>query len=192
MSPDQRREAVVRAALPLLIEHGPALTTRQVAQAAGIAEGTVFRAFTDKDELVRTCVTEAFRTDELREHLAATADEPDLPERFVRIGVLIDEHLARVGELMRTLATHGYDVHQHGDGSADRKPGDPPQFIAEITEATAPLLEAEQLRRPPEEVVRTFLGVLMSTRFEPDADSGDRRERVRRKVDLLLRGALPD
>lgn len=192
MSPDQRREAVVGAALPLLIEHGTALTTRQVAQAAGIAEGTVFRAFTDKDELVRTCVTEAFRTDELREHLAATADEPDLPERFVRIGVLIDEHLARVGELMRTLATHGYDVHKHGDGSADRKPGDPPQFIAEITEATAPLLEAEQLRRPPEEVVRTFLGVLMSTRFEPDADSGDRRERVRRKVDLLLRGALPD
>lgn len=186
MTPEQRREFVVRAALPLLIEHGPALTTRQVAQAAGIAEGTVFRAFADKDELVRTCVTEAFRTDELRELLAGAAEEPDLQERVVRVGVLIDEHLARIGALMRTLATHGYDVHKR----TGHRPEDPPQFIAEITEATAPLLDGEQLRRPPEEVARTFLGVLLSTRFEPEA--GDHRERVRRKVDLLLRGALLD
>lgn len=175
----------MRAALPLLIEHGAGLTTRQVAQAAGIAEGTVFRAFADKDELVRTCVTEAFRTDELRQRLAEVAAEPDLLERVTAAGELIDEHLTRIGELMRTMATSGYDVHRH-KGSP---PGEPPRFVEEIAAATAELLEQEQLRRPPDEIARTLIGVLMSLGFERD---GERRERVRGRVDLLLRGALPD
>ena len=40
---------IVDAALPLLLEHGEMVTTRQIADAAGIAEGTIFRAFADKD-----------------------------------------------------------------------------------------------------------------------------------------------
>ena len=45
LSPDERRRAIVDAVLPLLIEHGRAVTTRQMAEAAGIAEGTIFRVF---------------------------------------------------------------------------------------------------------------------------------------------------
>ena len=54
---DDRRAAIVDVAIPLLREHGPGLTTRQVAEAAGIAEGTLFRAFGSKDELVQACAT---------------------------------------------------------------------------------------------------------------------------------------
>lgn len=176
----------MRAALPLLIEHGSALTTRQVSQAAGIAEGTVFRAFADKEELVRTCVTEAFRTDELRTRIAETAAEPDLADRMTAAGVLVDEHMTRIGELMQTLATSGYDVRKHSGGPPDR----PPQFVEDIIGATVPLLAGEQLRRPEQEIARVFFGLLTSLRFE--RITGDRREHVRRRVDLLLRGALPD
>ena len=49
MSVEDRRAAIVEAALPLLIEHGANVTTSQIAAAAGIAEGTVFRAFGDKN-----------------------------------------------------------------------------------------------------------------------------------------------
>ena len=55
MSPDERRTAIVEVAIPLLEEHGATLTTKQVAEAAGIAEGTLFRAFGTKDELVHAC-----------------------------------------------------------------------------------------------------------------------------------------
>ena len=49
---EDRRRELAQATLPLVIEHGRAVTTRQIAQAAGVAEGTIFRVFDTKDDLV--------------------------------------------------------------------------------------------------------------------------------------------
>src|SRR5437870_13782171 len=49
---DERRRMIVDATLPLLLETGEMVTTRQIADAAGIAEGTIFRVFSDKDALI--------------------------------------------------------------------------------------------------------------------------------------------
>ena len=62
LSPEDRRASLVEVTIPLLREHGVAVTTRQVAEAAGIAEGTVFRAFGSKDELVQACAAAVFDT----------------------------------------------------------------------------------------------------------------------------------
>ncbi len=62
LSPEDRRASLVEVTIPLLREHGVAVTTKQVAEAAGIAEGTVFRAFGTKDELVQACATAVFDT----------------------------------------------------------------------------------------------------------------------------------
>lgn len=56
LSGDDRRAMIVDAVIPLLIEHGSAVTTRQIAEAAGIAEGTIFRVFADKDALFAAAV----------------------------------------------------------------------------------------------------------------------------------------
>ena len=48
MSPDDRRRAIVAALVPLIVERGGEVSTREIAQAAGIAEGTIFRVFADK------------------------------------------------------------------------------------------------------------------------------------------------
>jgi AcrR family transcriptional regulator len=52
MTPDDRRAAIVDAVLPLVAERGADVTSRELADAAGVAEGTLFRAFGDKRTLV--------------------------------------------------------------------------------------------------------------------------------------------
>jgi AcrR family transcriptional regulator len=59
MTPDQRRDAIVQAALPLIAELGAAVTTAKIARAAGIGEATIFRVFDDKDAVLQACVAAA-------------------------------------------------------------------------------------------------------------------------------------
>ncbi len=56
MSVEDRRESILDAVVPLLLRHGADVTTKDIADAACIAEGTIFRAFADKDELIRQAV----------------------------------------------------------------------------------------------------------------------------------------
>src|SRR5512146_30593 len=87
LPPDARRASIIEATLPLLRIHGRAVTTSQIAMAAGVAEGTLFRAFPDKEALISAAVCAAFdpapseaelaridRTRGLREQLIAAID----------------------------------------------------------------------------------------------------------------------
>lgn len=77
MAPDDRRSMIAREAVPLFLEHGSALTTRQLADSLGIAEGTIFRAFGDKDALVRA-VVQAF-LEQSRARMAGGIVDASLP-----------------------------------------------------------------------------------------------------------------
>ena len=196
MGLDERREAIVQATLPLLVEHGANLSTRQIAGAAGIAEGTVFRVFTDKDELLRTCLSEAFRTDDLCARVREVPAAEDVPTRLVEAGMLVLDHMAHLGAMMQSLAASGYNIHQQRARQRQDQPNedaaedDPSRFMRELTEATTSLLPPDEprLRIPTDQFVRMYLGLLTSTRFDPLAGQ-DRRAAVAQRVDVLLNGA---
>lgn len=59
LPPEERRAAIIEATLPLVRTHGYAVSTRQIAEAAGVAEGTLFRVFPDKRSLVDAAVASA-------------------------------------------------------------------------------------------------------------------------------------
>ena len=73
MPPEERRAALVEATLPLLLEHGATVSTRQIAEAAGVAEGTIFRVFESKDDLVHACLHDALTNVALAEQLRRPA-----------------------------------------------------------------------------------------------------------------------
>lgn len=69
LPPAERRSMIIEATLPLLVEHGEKVTSRQIADAEGIAEGKIFRAFADKDELIEACVDAALDPEPFEEAL---------------------------------------------------------------------------------------------------------------------------
>ena len=79
MSADDRRTALVEATLPLLLEHGRSVTSRQIAEATGVAEGTIFRVFDSKDALVTAALDHAFDMEPFLADLRRI--EPDQPLR---------------------------------------------------------------------------------------------------------------
>src|SRR4051794_39818294 len=57
---DERRATILDAARALVLEHGRSATTRLIAEAAGVAEGTIFRSFATKDELFDAVIEQEF------------------------------------------------------------------------------------------------------------------------------------
>jgi AcrR family transcriptional regulator len=106
MPPDERRAAIAEATLPLLLERGLGVTTRQIAEAAGIAEGTIFRAFPDKDAVVHAAVELAF--DPSASERALAAIDPDLPfERQLAEAVAVIQHrLSIIWRLVTLVGEH--------------------------------------------------------------------------------------
>ena len=91
---------LVEATLPLLLEHGTSVTTRQIAEAAGVAEGTIFRVFDDKDSLVAAVVDAAFDPTPFERGLAGIDLSLPLRERAEQAVTLLQERIMSIGRLM--------------------------------------------------------------------------------------------
>jgi AcrR family transcriptional regulator len=69
MSPDERRAHILDAVIPLLQANGRDVSTRDIAEAAGVAEGTLFRAFGDKDSIISAAIEKFFDPEPFRNAL---------------------------------------------------------------------------------------------------------------------------
>ncbi|MEY2583065.1 MAG: hypothetical protein QOE09_2914 [Ilumatobacteraceae bacterium] len=96
----ERRAAIIAATLPLLLAHGPAVTTRQIAEAAGIAEGTIFRVFPDIESLVQASVDAAYDPAQVATELATVAATLPFEERLAEAVRILQIRLTSVWQLM--------------------------------------------------------------------------------------------
>ena len=107
LPPQQRRAGIIDAALPLLRAHGDDVTTKQIADAAGIAEGTLFRVFPDKEALIMAAVQQVFDPKPTLEEMNRIDLASPLPERMRGAVEIITRRLDAVWELMSALRMMG-------------------------------------------------------------------------------------
>ena len=100
---EERRAAIIDATLPLLLERGPAVSTRQIAEAAGIAEGTIFRVFPDKDAVIRAVVERAFDPEPTEEALAGIDQSKSFERQLVEAVVIMQRRLADIWRLVTAV-----------------------------------------------------------------------------------------
>lgn len=103
LAPEERREAIIAATRPLLHEHGRATTTKQIAEAAGIAEGTVFRAFASKEELFDAVLEAEFDPTSFLEDVARIDPGLDLRERMIAFTTLLQRRFVGIFSLMAAM-----------------------------------------------------------------------------------------
>ena len=180
LSPEDRRASLVEVTIPLLREHGAAVTTKQVAEAAGIAEGTVFRAFGSKEELVQACVSAVFDSTPAVAELRGIDPTLTLDERLTAGVAVMQRHVERVVGLISVL--HHAGAPAPLDHKRRRASPDPA-----VDAAFADLIgsDAAHLRKPVAEVI-ALMQLLTLSSVHPLMSTG--RLDAAEIVDVVLDG----
>ena len=103
---DERRAALIAATEPLLERFGRDVSTRQIAEAACVAEGTIFRAFATKEALIDAVIEDAYNVRRTCEELAEVDLGLSIEERLAAAVAILQERLRRVIALFWTLRLH--------------------------------------------------------------------------------------
>jgi AcrR family transcriptional regulator len=185
MSPEERRDELIDATLNLLREHGRAVTTRQIAEAAGIAEGTIFRVVESKEELVELAITRAFEPGALVDRIGEIDFDRPLRDRLVQLCAILQQRFRATFELMKKVGMVRPADHVHDSAEAvawrDRL-----QMLLEGVVGA----DADQLSVPTGEFVHT-LRLLTFAGSHPHISDGQllTPEQI---VDTVLHGLLRD
>jgi AcrR family transcriptional regulator len=148
LPPDERRSMIIEATLPLVLEHAEMVTTRQIAEVAGIAEGTIFRVFADKDAVIAAVVEHALDPAPMEEALTALDVQQPLDVVLAQ-AVAVLQHRAFV--IWRLLSRLGPKFHKSG----------PPAQSPALTD----LFEAhrDEIAMDPAEAARRLRAVTLAT-----------------------------
>jgi len=161
---------IVAAALPLLLQHGDRVTSRQIAEAAGIAEGTIFRVFADKDEIIIAVIEAALDPEPLEVALSDIPDDLGFEDQLAAAVVIMQQRVIDVWQVMSSVGTRFHEMTRRPMADSDAlvrmfdanrahirvEPIVAARLLRGLTLSTThPMLAGEP--RTPDELVQLFL-----------------------------------
>jgi len=177
LPPEERRAAIIAATEPLLLARGPEVSTREIAEAAGIAEGTIFRVFATKDELIDAVFADAFDPEAGLQDLQRIDPFLDLESRITEVTAILQRRVRRAFALIHAL---GYQRLRELGARRGGRPPDRTLAVAAVTAVLEP--DRDRLRVSPQQAARLLTALVMSLGHpmmargdEPD-DQPDPRE----------------
>jgi AcrR family transcriptional regulator len=151
---------IIQAVTPLIIEHGKQVTSQQMASAAGIAEGTVFRAFGSKENLIKAAVDAHLDPEPFRRELRSVSAELPLQEKIAAIVCLMRARFSTVFRMVAAL------------GLQERPPTKAQDnFAGLLGELLAP--DLDKLNLPPERVAQVIRMVTVAASLPVFSDTLD-------------------
>ena len=183
LPPDERRAALIAATRDALLEHGAVPTTKQIAAAAGVAEGTIFRVFDSKEDLLDAVMAESFDPATLLAEIDAI--DPDLPlrARLYRFTELVQARFQRIFGLMDALGLVA-PPHVRDPGAHRRAKDGGPALVTRLRGVIGD--DADRLSVAPEEAIH-LLRLLTFSGSHPHISDGHVLS-PQRIVDVLLDG----
>jgi AcrR family transcriptional regulator len=121
LPPDERRATLIAATVPLVRIHGWKVSTRQIALASGVAEGTIFGVFPDKDSLVRAAIDAAMDCEPMLIDLAAVDPTLALRPRLIAATTILQRWLVDMISLTLAVHLHGAVRDQQARRDNDEK-----------------------------------------------------------------------
>ncbi|MDN5760917.1 MAG: TetR/AcrR family transcriptional regulator [Microlunatus sp.] len=194
LPPDERRAAILTASEPLVMQYGREVSTRQIAEAAGIAEGTIFRVFPNKDAVIDAVIGDAFDAETTFAALTGIDSELDLTTRLELAVEVLEARMRRVVSLFGALRTDPQTVTDAGRSEHERRrERHEEQRRAGNARLTAALVQvigpdAERLKLPADKAADLIRG-LVFTVTHPGIGVTISDE-PREIVDTLLHGIL--
>jgi len=186
MAPEERRAALIAATIPLLHEHGLDVSTRQIAEAAGVAEGTIFGVFENKNSLVVCSVVKALDPQPTIDALAAIDRHAPLRDRLTAAAELVHTRFAEHAQLMAAIRKLIFADESSGDARL-RMASSRERVQAALADVIRP--DAALLRRSPGAVARMLLLFCGAHTYGPfgDPDGFNAEEAVSLLLDGLLK-----